>query len=74
MPNTKITIPIPVDLHDKLNRLVPWGMRKHLVNAVLDMVLDAIAKDGDIVMGAIMARTFKLQWEAPSDGLSKKRS
>lgn len=66
--STKITTDIPSELAAKLHELVPWGMRKHLMTAVLETILKAIETDGEIVMGAIMARQFKLQWTGEPSG------
>jgi hypothetical protein len=56
----KVNVRVPRDLHDELNVIVPWGLRRHLVEAVLKLVLDAIRSDGPMVIGAILAGKFKL--------------
>lgn len=56
----KVNVRVSRDLHADLLSAVPWGLRRHLVEAVLRLILDAIKADGQIVTGAILAGEFKL--------------
>lgn len=56
----KVNVRVPRDLHEDLIATVPWGLRRHLVEAVLKLVLDAIRSDGQMIIGAILAGKFKL--------------
>lgn len=61
MPEEKrITLLVDAELHERLNNLVPHGFRKHLVGALIKLVLDAVETDGNIVIGAVMDGQFKL--------------
>ena len=55
-----INVKVPSDLHDEFVRLVPRGLRLVLMKSILTLILDAINKDGEIVLGAIMAGEYKL--------------
>lgn len=63
---TKMTVKIPKELHDRLFRAIPWGLRRHLISSVLETVVTAIEKEGEIVMGAVMAGSYRLVWDEPS--------
>jgi hypothetical protein len=57
---TKVNVRVPRDLHDDLNANVPWGLRRHLLEAVIKLVVDAIRSGGPLVIGAILAGRFSL--------------
>lgn len=56
----KITVDITEPLYLEFRATVPWGLRKHLISALIRLVTDAVKKDGTIVAGAIMDGKFKL--------------
>lgn len=62
----KITIEVPAELNARMKERIPWGIRKHILAGILETVMDAIEKDGDIVMGALMAKSFRLEWVPPT--------
>jgi hypothetical protein len=57
---SKVNVRVHPDLHTDLNRLVPWGMRRHLIEAVLKLIVDSIRTDGIVMIGAILAGRFSL--------------
>lgn len=65
MQTRKITFEVPEDTYQRLVERVPWGNRKHLLVPIIDVILRAVETDGPIVIGAVMAGSFRLQWEAP---------
>jgi len=48
------------ETHERLETLIPWGMRRDVLEVVLQLVLDAIEEDGMVVAGAILDGKFKL--------------
>lgn len=56
----KVNVRVQKDLHNDLNELVPWGMRRHLIEACIRLVVDAVKRDGLVVIGAILAGRFSL--------------
>lgn len=56
----RITLLVEDELFERLNAGVPHGFRRHLLSAVLKMIMAAISKHGDAVTGAIVAGKFKL--------------
>lgn len=67
METRKLTVEIPEATYQNLLARIPWGARKHLLVPILDVILKAVETDGPIVIGAVMAGTFRLQWENPND-------
>jgi len=55
----RVHIRISRKLHKQM-QIVPWGIRRHVLEVVLKLVLDAIKSDGIIVAGAILDGNFKL--------------
>ena len=58
----RVSIDIEPDQYKVLVDTVPWGLRKHLLRAVVDVVVKAIQKDGQIIIGAILDKHFSLVW------------
>lgn len=48
------------EVHAQMARLIPWGMRRNVIETVLQLVLDAVERDGMVVAGAILDGRFKL--------------
>lgn len=44
----------------RVNRSVRYGLRSPLVNAVMDLLLDAIDRDGEQIVGYILSGQYKL--------------
>lgn len=61
----RITLEIDDDLNEKLQRVVQRGFRRHVLGGVLRLALNAIEKDGDIMIGALMAGYYKLVRDEP---------
>lgn len=62
----KITTVLPDATYKRIKRLIPWGLRKHLMTGVIETVLDAVEQHGEVVVGALMSGKFRLEWE-PAD-------
>lgn len=56
----RVTIQVQPETYERLNRLVRHGFRRHLMEKLVVLVLDAIEKDGEIVVGALMEGSYKL--------------
>ena len=60
MSERRMTILVGTDRLDRVNKSIRFGLRSHLVNAVLDLVLDAIDRDGERILGFILEGHYKL--------------
>ena len=56
----QMTVRIDSDLHARMEKCVPHGFRRHVVGSVLATVVEAIERDGPIMIGALMAGEYKL--------------
>lgn len=56
----RVTVQVEAELFNDLNRVVRHGFRGHLIERLLRMVVDSIERDGDIMLGALIAGEFKL--------------
>lgn len=53
---SRITVDLDDDVYDGLQQYVPWGMRRHLINAMLRDALHLMKEhDRNMVMGAIIS-------------------
>lgn len=57
---TRMTVIISQDLYDRLVAAVPHGYRQHVLNPVIELVVNAIEDHGPIVIGHLMSGQFKL--------------
>jgi|SRR5918996_2440894 hypothetical protein len=57
---TRVNIRVSREVHRKMLTLIPWGLRRNVIEAVLKLVLDAVEKDGIVVAGALLDGKFKL--------------
>lgn len=62
----KINVRVSRGLHNDLVDNVEWGLRRHLIECVLRLVVDAIKSEGKIMTGAILAGEFKLVRAVPA--------
>lgn len=56
----RVNVRVSKELHDSMLTVIPWGLRRYVLEAVLRLVLDAVKKDGQVVAGAILDGRFKL--------------
>lgn len=56
----RVVIKLNQEQFDMLNRRVRYGLRSHLVAAILRLVLDAIEREGEVVVGVILEGKLKL--------------
>jgi hypothetical protein len=50
-----LTVDIGKDLKDRMDKLIPWGMKGRLVIIILTTILDIVEKHGDIAIGALLS-------------------
>lgn len=51
---------LPKTTKNRLDSMLPWGVRSHFVGKVLDAALDVVEKGGYTAIGAIMSGDFTL--------------
>lgn len=56
----RVNLRISKQMHDDMQKLIPWGLRRNVHETVLKLVLDAVRMDGMVVAGAILDGKFKL--------------
>lgn len=56
----RLHIVVSDELFDELRDTIQWGLRQHLVAAVLKLLIDAVKQDGMMVVGAILSGEYKL--------------
>ncbi len=64
MSKEKGHLHIPIDraLHNRILMAMPHGTRSALFKSVLEIVVDAIEKEGAIMIGAILTNRIKLRY------------
>lgn len=56
----KFTVSIPHELMQDIRTTIPWGLRRHLVMAVISLVTDAVRQNGTMILGAIIDGQYQL--------------
>jgi hypothetical protein len=59
----RLNVEISTEQEIRLNKLIPWGMRKPVMSYVLDWLLDAIEKNPELVIDAIITKTVLAKFE-----------
>ncbi|PWT71751.1 MAG: hypothetical protein C5B59_17380 [Bacteroidetes bacterium] len=63
MTSTKrIIFQVPVELAERMKIRIPWGFLPTLIRLFLEKLMDAIDKEGDIVIGAILSGQYTLEY------------
>lgn len=65
----RVNVRVSKELHDEMLTIIPWGLRRYVLEAVLRLVLDAIKKDGQVVAGAVLDGRFKLVRTEPQESV-----
>lgn len=60
MATKRITVLVQDDIFLRLNTEIRHGFRGPLIAGVLKMTLDAIEKDGEMMLGALLTGKYKL--------------
>lgn len=59
----RLSVEIPRELNDRINRHIKWGFKKHLVIALIESTLDLIEQHPEKkkeIIGAIVAKKINL--------------
>jgi hypothetical protein len=56
----RITLLIDAGLAERLSQHVPFGFRRHVLNAILELLADALDEHGKDVLAALVGGKFKL--------------
>lgn len=56
----RVTLIVTPERQRRINTLIRYGLRRALINAVIDLVLDAIERDGEIVVGYVLDGRYSL--------------
>lgn len=56
----RFTVVLPAELGDDLNALVPHGMKRHLIAALVRTAINAVKRYGpDVALGAFMSGQYR---------------
>lgn len=59
-PMPRIAFEVPRELNNRLDGLVPWGLKAQLMRVILEMVLTALEQHGPAALGLILAGKMRL--------------
>lgn len=51
----RLTVDIGRDLKEKMDRLLPWGLKGRVVSIVLETILNVVEQHGEIAIGALVS-------------------
>ena len=56
----RLSIEITQEQYSKLQKLIPWGLKGSLFNAIIDDLIDSLENNGAMVISALVSRKLKL--------------
>lgn len=67
VPDTiRMNFTIPRTLSNKLDTLIPWGVKATIVRNALEMIVDVLEKHGNAALGPLIAAQFELKLKTDS--------
>jgi hypothetical protein len=56
----RIQIDVNEDLYRRAYKAFPWGIRNSVMQMLLDQLIGAVEKEGQVVLYAVLSRKLKL--------------
>lgn len=61
-PTTRLSFTVDRELNNRFDRAVrTWGVKSELLRRVMEMVVDAAERDGEVIIGTILAGQMELK-------------
>lgn len=57
----RLSIEIDEKQYQKLQDLIPWGVKNQIFKLIIDDLIDALEKNGQHVIGALLSRKLNLR-------------
>ena len=57
----RLSIEIDEKQYQKLQDLIPWGVKNQIFKLIIDDLIDALEKNGHHVIGALLSRKLNLR-------------
>jgi len=51
----RICTEVDREFGNRLNEVIPWGLRKHLLQRLLYMTVEAVERRGEVMLGLILS-------------------
>jgi hypothetical protein len=64
----RLNVELTEEQDEKINKLLPWGVRKAVVHRVLDALFALLEKDSPTVVGAILSAGVDIKLEVKESG------
>lgn len=58
----RIHLDIDRELHARAQKAIPWGMRRLILETILERVVAGIEKEGQIMLGAIVSGEYEMRY------------
>ena len=55
------------DLVERINTCLPWGMKAAVLRVVLELVVEAVEKEGAVFLGAVLSNEVRLTGRPRAD-------
>ena len=56
----RLVVDLPQNVHDELNRRLPWGVKSPIFRVLCEDLLEMLRKDADATIGALLSRSMRL--------------
>lgn len=61
--DVRVNFEVDRDLHAKIARTFPYGMRGPVLRALVTAIADAVEEHGQMILGAVMSGDYKIVYE-----------
>lgn len=66
-PPVRLNFEVSRDLHARMSRTFPYGLRGKIVVALLEAIVEATETQGQMVLGAILDGRFVLRYKGDAE-------
>ena len=56
----RLVVDLPQNVHDELNRRIPWGIKSQIFRVICEDLLEMLRKDPDTTIGLLLTRAMSL--------------
>ena len=56
----RLVVDLPDDVHDELNRLIPWGVKSQIFRVICEDLISMLRANPDATLGALLTRSITL--------------
>lgn len=56
----KISVDVDREFHHRMQKALGWGIKARLVRCILEMIVEAVERQGEVIIGAILSGEYRI--------------